>query len=165
MTTYYDYLETPIGSLLLAGDGQALSLVGFPRGKERKRHAGDWVHDASKFGDARKQLQDYFAGRLTEFTLNLAPAGTAFQCKVWTALQGIPYGETVSYGEIARRIGHPAASRAVGAANGKNPIPIIIPCHRVVGSTGKLTGFGGGLPTKVKLLQLEQQRQQPGLGF
>ena len=165
MSTYYDYLETPIGTLLLAGNGEALTLVGFPRGKERKRHDKSWVRDGSRFSEAKRQLQDYFAGKLAEFDLPLQPQGTEFQRRVWRALQKIPYGETVSYGDIARRIGKPSASRAVGAANGKNPLPIIIPCHRVIGSTGKLTGFGGGLPTKVKLLTLEQQRQQPGLGF
>ncbi|MEX2130584.1 MAG: methylated-DNA--[protein]-cysteine S-methyltransferase [Pseudohongiellaceae bacterium] len=165
MTTFYDYLETPIGSLLLAGNEQALTLVGFPRGKERKRHETGWIKDATKFKEVKKQLQAYFAGELTEFDLNLAPVGTDFQRKVWKALQKIPYGETVSYGDIALRIGKPKASRAVGAANGKNPIPIIIPCHRVIGSTGKLTGFGGGLPTKEKLLNLEQQRANPGFRF
>lgn len=165
MTTYYDYLDTPIGTLLLAGDGKALTLVGFPRGKERKRHESGWVQDSAPFKDARKQLGEYFAGKRKEFDLPLQPAGTEFQRRVWKALQRIPYGETVSYGEIARRIGKPTASRAVGAANGKNPIPIIIPCHRVIGSTGKLTGFGGGLPTKTKLLDLERQHEQPGFNF
>ena len=163
MTTYYDYLDTPIGSLLLAGDGKALTLLGFPRGSQRKRHDSAWVQAPEKFTEAARQLQAYFAGELTDFDLPLAPAGTEFQCKVWRALRDIPYGETCSYGEIARRIGKPTASRAVGAANGQNPIPVIIPCHRVIGASGKLVGFGGGLPTKQKLLALEQDRRQPGL--
>jgi methylated-DNA-[protein]-cysteine S-methyltransferase len=103
-----------------------------------------------------RQLREYFSGRRTEFELPLAPQGTAFQRGVWRQLQEIPYGETISYGELAKRVGNPKASRAVGAANGQNPIPIVIPCHRVIGSNGKLTGFGGGLPTKEALLALER---------
>ncbi|MFM1896379.1 MAG: hypothetical protein RLZZ385_1453 [Pseudomonadota bacterium] len=163
MTTYYDYLDTPIGSLLLAGDGKALTLLGFPRGSQRKRHGQDWVRAPEKFTETARQLRAYFDGELTDFDLPLAPAGTEFQRKVWRALQDIPYGETRSYGEIARRIGKPTASRAVGAANGQNPIPVIIPCHRVIGASGKLVGFGGGLPTKQKLLALEQRQRRPEL--
>lgn len=105
-----------------------------------------------------RQLKAYFAGELEEFDLPLAPEGTAFQLKVWENLCDIPFGETISYGELARRIGNPNASRAVGLANGSNPIPIIIPCHRVIGSNGKLTGYGGGLPIKEKLLALERKQ-------
>jgi methylated-DNA-[protein]-cysteine S-methyltransferase len=105
-----------------------------------------------------RQLRAYFAGELETFELDLAPEGTPFQQKVWSELLNIPFGETISYGELARRIGNPNASRAVGLANGSNPIPIIIPCHRVIGSNGKLTGYGGGLPIKEKLLALEKRQ-------
>jgi methylated-DNA-[protein]-cysteine S-methyltransferase len=162
-TLYYDYLETPIGSLLLVGDGARLVELGFPSGKAARRHQPGWVHDPRQFTRIKAQLNDYFAGRLREFDIPLAPRGTDFQRQVWQALQTIPYGETVSYGELARWIGRPKASRAVGAANGQNPIPIIIPCHRVIGSSGKLVGFGGGLPTKQKLLALEREAVAPSL--
>ncbi len=105
-----------------------------------------------------RQLRAYFAGELTEFDVRLAPRGTEFQLNVWQHLCKIPYGETISYGELARRVGNPRASRAVGLANGSNPIPIIIPCHRVIGSKGNLTGYGGGLLIKEKLLALEQKQ-------
>lgn len=157
MSMYYSYLSSPIGDLLLAGNGDALHLVGFPTGKSRTRHRDEWYHDDSVFAEERRQLTAYFNGELTQFALRLAPQGTDFQKAVWDALLTIPYGQTCSYGHIAAQIGSPKASRAVGAANGQNPIPIIIPCHRVIGSTGKLTGFGGGLPTKEKLLELEQR--------
>ncbi len=107
-----------------------------------------------------RQLHSYFARELEEFDLPLAPEGTAFQLRVWKRLCDIPYGETISYGELARRLDNPNASRAVGLANGSNPIPIVIPCHRVIGSNGKLTGYGGGLPIKEKLLALERRQLQ-----
>ena len=152
---YYDYLETPIGSLLLAGDGENLVELGFPGGKEAKRHQPGWIQKSEPFAECKRQLQEYFAGTLREFDIPLAPRGTEFQLQVWNALRSIPYGETVSYGDLARQIGRPTASRAVGAANGKNPIPVIIPCHRVIGSNGTLTGFGGGLDSKRFPLDLE----------
>lgn len=155
MTTYYTYMDSPIGSLLLAGDGENLHTLGFPGGKMQRRHEPGWVEDAAPFALAIGQLRAYFTGELKHFDLPLAPAGTEFQRKVWSALQGIPYGETRSYGELAIEVGNGKASRAVGAANGKNPIPVIIPCHRVVGSDGGLTGFGGGIETKQRLLELE----------
>lgn len=155
MTTYYTYTDSPIGSLLLAGDGSNLKLLGFPGGKMQRRHQPDWVEDAGLFERVIEQLRAYFAGELKQFDLPLAPTGTEFQRKVWSALQGIPYGETRSYGELAREVGNGNASRAVGAANGQNPIPVIIPCHRVIGAGGSLTGFGGGLETKQHLLELE----------
>ena len=115
-----------------------------------------WVEsNEGALGEAARQLMEYFEGRRTEFDLRLDPSGTAFQHGVWARLREIPYGQTISYGELARRIGNPNASRAVGAANGANPIPIVVPCHRVIGSNGKLTGFGGGLPVKAFLLRLE----------
>lgn len=155
-TTYYTYMESPIGNLLLAGDGQALNVLGFPSGKAVRKHQPDWLRRNQMFDREKAQLNAYFAGELQEFDLPLAPEGTAFQQLVWRELLNIPYGETRSYGDIAKSIGQPKASRAVGAANGLNPIPIIIPCHRVIGSTGKLVGFGGGLATKERLLSLEQ---------
>ncbi len=155
MTTYYTYMDSPIGSLLLAGDGENLHTLGFPGGKMQRRHEPGWVEDAAPFAQVIEQLRAYFAGKLERFDLPLAPEGTEFQRKVWSALQHIPYGETRSYGELAHEIGNGSASRAVGAANGQNPIPVIIPCHRVVGGNGSLTGFGGGLETKQRLLELE----------
>ena len=165
MTTYYYYHKTPIGKLLLAGDGKALQLLGFPSGSMARRHEKDWVEDRKKFGKVIKQLDEYFAGKRQDFDLSLEPMGTDFQQQVWQALTEIPYGETCSYGELARHIGRPKASRAVGAANGINPIPVIVPCHRVIGSNGKLTGFGGGIKTKSFLLDLEAESRSPGLDF
>ena len=157
---YYRYLKTPIGDLLLAGDDEGLSLVSFPEGSMRRDPDPDWIYSEKPFEEASRQLEDYFAGRLKEFDLPLKPTGTEFQLAVLDELQKIPYGTTTSYGDIANRIGRPKAVRAVGAANGRNPLPIIIPCHRVVGSSGDLTGFGGGLPTKKALLRLEMENSQ-----
>ena len=165
MTIYYCYHQTPIGQLLLAGDGDNLSLLGFPNGKMQRRHEATWVKDAGPFKEVSLQLDGYFAGDRQQFDLALAPEGTEFQRRVWDALTEIAYGETWSYGELARHIGKPKASRAVGAANGQNPIPVIIPCHRVIGSSGKLTGFGGGLQTKEYLLGLEAEARTPSLNF
>lgn len=162
--TRYHYHETPIGSLLLAGDDE-LALLGFPGGSMARRHESDWQEDAAPFREVIRQLDAYFAGELTQFDLPLAPEGTEFQRQVWSALLEIPFGETWSYGQLAERVGRPKAARAVGAANGVNPIPVIIPCHRVVGANGKLTGFGGGLPTKQYLLSLESGQRAPELGF
>lgn len=153
--TRYNYLQTAIGELLLAGDGEALCLLGFPAGKMQRRHEEGWVRDDSCFVQARQQLLEYFAGERQQFTLMLNPRGTEFRRAVWQALTEIPFGETWTYGQLADYIGRPKASRAVGAANGANPIPVIIPCHRVIGAGGKLTGFGGGLATKRQLLELE----------
>ncbi|GJM12583.1 MAG: methylated-DNA--protein-cysteine methyltransferase [Pseudohongiella sp.] len=165
MTMYYHYHNTAIGDLLLAGDGEALSLLGFPSGKMQRRHESDWSKDASPFRTACSQLDAYFSGELREFDLPLKPQGTDFQESVWHALTRIPYGDTWSYGQLAEHIGKPKASRAVGSANGVNPIPIIIPCHRVIGSSGKLTGFGGGVETKQFLLDLESGQTAPQLNF
>lgn len=157
MSRLYTYCPSVLGDLLLAGDGESLQLIGFPEGKARTRHGVDWVRTDSPFAEVIRQLDAYFAGELQDFDVALAPQGTAFQQSVWKALTAIPYGSTCSYGAIAHAVGRPKASRAVGAANGQNPIPIIIPCHRVIGSTGKLTGFGGGLAAKETLLALEQR--------
>ncbi len=159
----YSYLESPIGTLLLAGDGDAISLLGFATGKMRRRHESGWHRDDVCYAAAQQQLNAYFAGELEEFTVKLAPEGSQFQREVWQALQEIPYGETWSYGQLAAHIGNAKAARAVGAANGCNPIPILIPCHRVIGASGKLTGFGGGLETKRHLLDLEANTRAPGL--
>lgn len=154
---YYRYLNTPIGDLLLAGDDDGLSQIGFPKGKMRRDPEPDWIFNEKPFVEACRQLEEYFAGSRKEFDLPLHLSGTDFQVLVLKELQQIPYGETTSYGDIAKRIGRPKAMRAVGAANGRNPIPIIIPCHRVIGSSGDLTGFGGGLDTKEALLRLEAE--------
>jgi len=154
---YYCYMDTPIGALLLAGDDDGLGLVGFPKGKMRHDPEPDWIFNAKPFAAARQQLEEYFAGERKEFDLPLHLSGTDFQVQVLQELRRIPYGETTSYGDIAKRIGRPKAMRAVGAANGRNPIPIIVPCHRVIGSSGDLTGFGGGLDTKKALLRLEAE--------
>jgi methylated-DNA-[protein]-cysteine S-methyltransferase len=165
MNKFYTYHETAIGSVLLAGTDAGLSLLGFPQGKMRRRHEPSWLEDGSHFNAVKNQLDLYFAGELDEFSVSLCLEGTSFQLEVWQALQQIPYGETWSYGQLANHINRPKASRAVGAANGVNPIPIIIPCHRVIGSSGKLTGFGGGLETKEFLLQLEAKRAAPVFDF
>jgi methylated-DNA-[protein]-cysteine S-methyltransferase len=154
---YYCYFDTPIGELLLAGDAGALSMIGFPKGAMRRDPETDWIYNEEPFADARTQLAEYFSGERKDFDLPLSLAGTEFQVSVLKALQEIPYGETTSYGAIAKKIGRPKAMRAVGAANGRNPIPIIVPCHRVIGSSGDLTGFGGGLDTKEALLRLEAE--------
>lgn len=156
---HYTYYDSPVGKLLLAGDDAGLRILSFPEGHKKRVHSDDWAESTAPFTAAIEQLRAYFDGELTVFSLDLAPVGTPFQCAVWQALQTIPYGETRSYGEIARQIDKPKAVRAVGAANGSNPLPIIVPCHRVIGHNGRLTGFGGGLPTKHFLLNLEGARQ------
>jgi methylated-DNA-[protein]-cysteine S-methyltransferase len=146
----YEVIDSPLGPLLLTGDGRALTGVrmeGAPQPGWRRRHAA--------FADAAQQLHAYFAGELRRFDLPLAPHGTPFQRGVWSALIRIPYAETATYGEIAAEVGRPDAPRAVGAANGQNPIAVIIPCHRVIGAGGTLTGYGGGLERKRMLLELE----------
>ncbi len=157
---YYCYLSTTIGELLLAGDENALCFIGFAEGSMRLEPESDWIFSEKPFAAAQDQLTSYFAGERKTFDLPLKPNGTEFQLQVLAELQKIPYGTTASYGDIAKRIGRPKAVRAVGAANGRNPLPIIIPCHRVIGSSGKLTGFGGGLPTKEALLRLELEHSQ-----
>jgi methylated-DNA-[protein]-cysteine S-methyltransferase len=152
---YWHEIDSPIGRLLLAGDGASLIQVGFQSGPRPLQPSDDWIADSAPFRLAIEQLGEYFAGERRRFDLTLAPQGTEFQRRVWRALIEIPYGKTVSYGELARCIGKPSAPRAVGLANGANPLPIIVPCHRVIGADGSLTGFGGGLPIKRKLLALE----------
>ena len=157
MMIYYTSLESPVGPLLLTSDGTALTGLSMAEQRHGPQIGADWVahEDAFPFGEARQQLAAYFGGSLQEFDLPLAPQGTEFQRRVWEALRAIPYGHTISYGELARRIGNTRASRAVGLANGRNPISIILPCHRVVGGDGRLIGYGGGLSRKETLLSLE----------
>ena len=154
---YYCYFDTPIGELLLAGEADSLSMIGFPKGAMRRDPEADWIYNEEPFDKACSQLAEYFSGERKTFDLPLLLSGTEFQVSVLEALQEIPYGETATYGDVAKRIGRPKAVRAVGAANGRNPIPIIVPCHRVIGSSGDLTGFGGGLDTKAALLRLEAE--------
>jgi methylated-DNA-[protein]-cysteine S-methyltransferase len=151
----YTHFHSPVGPLLIAGDGERLHLISFPEGSRAQRPQSGWRRDDGAFASAVDQLHAYFAGALTRFDLPLRLAGTPFQNAVWSALREIPYGETVSYQTIATHIGRPTACRAVGAANGANPLPIVVPCHRVIGADGSLTGFGGGIGTKRALLELE----------
>src|SRR5437899_10094938 len=150
--------ESAVGTLLLAGDANALRLVSFESSKHAAPPQADWTQDRAPFTEVIRQLQAYFRGELKEFDLPLALEGTEFQLRVWNTLRTIPYGETISYAQLAERLGNPKAVRAVGLANGSNPIPIVIPCHRVIGSDGSLTGFGGGLSTKKMLLELESKQ-------
>lgn len=156
----YSVYESPVGRLLLAGEGESLCRIAFPSEKWPDDLETGWNRRDPTFREVIEQLGAYFAGRLTRFDLPLRPAGTAFQQQVYTALQEIPYGETTTYGAIAKSIGRPKAVRAVGAANGSNPIPVVIPCHRVIGADGSLTGFGGGLEIKRYLLDLEGGQRQ-----
>ena len=159
-TTYYTYFDSPIQPLLLTSDGTALTGLYLVEHKHGPEIGADWTQnaDAAPFPEVRRQLTEYFAGERCEFNLPLAPQGTEFQKRVWAELQAIPYGKTLSYGELARRIGNPGAARAVGLANGRNPISILVPCHRVIGANGKLTGYGGGTPRKAALLELESEK-------
>lgn len=151
----FTMLDTPIGPLLLAGRNGALQRIGLPSGKGSVAPRAEWGRDDGAFAAARAQLEVYFAGGLKRFDLALEPLGTPFQLSVWQALRTIPFGETLSYGALAARIGRPGSSRAVGAANGANPLPIVVPCHRVIGADGSLTGFGGGIEAKRWLLAHE----------
>jgi methylated-DNA-[protein]-cysteine S-methyltransferase len=148
-------VQSPIGELLLIGDGEALRGLYMQEGKRPMRVQDFWRSAEEPFAEARTQLGQYFAGERTEFDLALDPVGSPFQRRVWRGLEAIPYGETLSYGELARRIDAPGEARAVGAANGRNPISVVIPCHRVIGADGSLTGYGGGLERKRFLLELE----------
>jgi len=161
-TMRFRIIDSPIGPLTLAGRDTTLAhlrMAGQPHEPDRS----GWTEDEDAFPEAVAQLDAYFAGELTDFGVTLGLSGTEFQQRVWAALQTIPYGETRSYGEIAAQIGAPGGSRAVGLANGRNPIGIIVPCHRVIGASGSLTGYGGGLDRKRLLLQLEKSRKRAGL--
>ncbi|MDQ3627337.1 MAG: methylated-DNA--[protein]-cysteine S-methyltransferase [Actinomycetota bacterium] len=160
--TTWSELESPVGPLRIFSDGQAVTALGFA--PFRSPLAGAREGDDAVLVRARIQLQEYFAGERRDFDLALAPAGTAFRRRVWAALRGIPYGQTASYGQIAARLGMASgASRAVGGANGANPIAIVVPCHRVIGADGTLTGFAGGLERKRALLDLEGVATAPAL--
>ena len=153
----YGFLETPVGRLLVARDTAGVRLIHFVGPAEAGPYVeSDWQQRDDAFDDVATQLAEYFDGGRRVFELPLAPEGTPFQLRVWNALVEIPYGETISYGQLASRIGQRSASRAVGLANGSNPLPIVIPCHRVIGADGKLTGYGGGLAIKRQLLALER---------
>jgi methylated-DNA-[protein]-cysteine S-methyltransferase len=158
----YDLIDTPLGKLLVAGDREGIRRINFQEGRQPFPVGTDWQRDSRFMQDAVIQLKAYFSGSLKSFDLPLAPEGTDFQQRVWRALQGIPYGVLMSYQDIANKIGNPKACRAVGAANGKNPIPIVIPCHRVIGSNGHLTGFAGGLHIKEYLIGLESATYAAG---
>jgi methylated-DNA-[protein]-cysteine S-methyltransferase len=160
--TFYRTIDSPIGLLTLAGHDEALTNLRMVDQTYEPSRAG-WRKVPTAFGDAVDQLNAYFAGELTDFKLELDLQGSAFQRRVWQALLTIPFGETRSYGEIAEQIGAPGAARAVGLANGHNPIAIIVPCHRVIGASGSLTGYGGGLDRKRSLLALETRRASPTL--
>ena len=153
--THYTFMPSPVGELLLAGNDDQLEVIGFSSGSKARGADPEWERWDYPFRFVRKQLLEYFAGERKVFELPLSPQATPFQARVLDELLKIPYGETCTYLDIAKTLGNPKASRAVGMANGNNPIPIIIPCHRVVGSNGSLTGFGGGLPSKRFLLDLE----------
>ena len=152
---FYTYFDSPVGRLLLAGDQTSLHFLSFPGGHKAFGPQSAWLQSDIHFNATKDQLFSYFSGSLKVFDIPLTLHGTDFQKRVWGLLREIPYGATRTYGGLAKELEMPKASRAVGAANGSNPIPIIIPCHRVIGSTGKLTGFGGGIDTKRFLLDLE----------
>ncbi|OBA78678.1 cysteine methyltransferase [Mycobacterium sp. 1164966.3] len=154
---HYRTIESPIGPLTLAGRGSVLTNLRMVDQTYEPNRAG-WTEDHTAFTDTVEQLEAYFAGELTDFDVELDMHGTGFQRRVWQALLTIPYGQTRSYGEIAAQVGAPGAARAVGLANGHNPIAIIVPCHRVIGASGSLTGYGGGLDRKKTLLDLEKSR-------
>jgi methylated-DNA-[protein]-cysteine S-methyltransferase len=155
--TFYDIVEAPIGPLLVAVEDEKLAYLLLPRDGKVAAIAPGWQRAPSRVAGVRAQLDEYFAGTRIDFELPLGARGTAFQRDVWNALTTIAYGETVSYATLAGRIGRPSAMRAVGAANGANPISIVVPCHRVIGADGTLTGYGGGLPTKQWLLAHERK--------
>jgi methylated-DNA-[protein]-cysteine S-methyltransferase len=152
---YYSYVGSALGDLLVVCDDAGLTGLYLPTGRHVTARRPAWVRDDAVFTDVRRQLGEYFAGVRTQFELPLHAAGTGFQQRVWAALLQIPYGETASYGKIAAALGVAAGARAVGLANGQNPISIIVPCHRVIGADGSLTGYGGGLPAKRWLLSHE----------
>ena len=155
MQIYYNEVVSPIGRLLLVGHSKVLKRIEFEAGKHVEGPQPGWRKSKRELAEAEVQLSEYFAGERQRFTLNLDPEGTEFQRQTWDLLRRIPYGKTVSYSDIARLMGRPKAVRAVGAANGRNPIPIVVPCHRVIGRDGSLTGFAAGTDVKKKLLELE----------
>lgn len=165
----YQDMDSPVGRLRLIACGDELVGIWFENGRDAQRHADNVDPPDLQPGNSpvlertRQQLEEYFRGERRKFDLPLAPEGTEFQRSVWQRLLGIGYGTTTTYGALAHSLGNPNASRAVGLANGSNPIPIVIPCHRVIGANGALTGFGGGLPVKSALLELERGAKQQAL--
>jgi methylated-DNA-[protein]-cysteine S-methyltransferase len=162
-TLLYTTKDSPIGELLLLGDGHALHGLYMQAGRKPIGIAPGWRRVPAAFAAIGEQLEEYFLAQRTSFDVALAMHGTPFQRRVWEALREIGYGETISYGELARRIGQPSAARAVGLANGCNPIGVIVPCHRVIGANGTLTGYGGGIERKRLLLDLEARATAPQL--
>ena len=162
---FYDIIDSQVGDILVAKDEKGVRHISFQQGIDPLVIVPAWMRDANKLKPVTDQLKAYFAGELTIFEVDLAPMGTPFQQKVWAALCQIPYGKKASYLDIARAIGSEKACRAVGGANGKNPIPIIIPCHRVIGKSGKLTGFSSGLEIKARLLKLESSTVEASMQF
>ncbi|MGE8233114.1 MAG: methylated-DNA--[protein]-cysteine S-methyltransferase [Stenotrophomonas sp.] len=154
-TLYYDRFDSPIGALTVAVDQVGVRHILFAENRHDAKGREHWQRDPDAVAEPRRQLLEYLRGERQHFALPLAPVGTAFQLQVWHTLAQIPFGATWSYRQLAECIGRPTATRAVGAANGRNPLPIVLPCHRVIGNNGALTGFGGGLPTKAALLKLE----------
>ncbi len=157
-STCFTVVASPLGPLTLTGTGTAVTGIRFAGPDGTSGPTGDLRHDDGPFRDAVAQLREYFAGKRRDFDLPLAPAGTAFQQRVWAALRTVPYGETRSYGWLASEIGAPGSARAVGLANGRNPIAVVVPCHRVIGANGTLTGYAGGMERKRLLLDLESGR-------
>ncbi len=152
---WFDEIDSPVGRLVIAADDAGVRHIRFERERHAIRVEGEWQRDAARLAFVRVQLEEYFAGARRTFDLPLAPVGSPFQLRVWEALREIPYGRTVSYSDVARKIADLESVRAVGAANGRNPLPIVVPCHRVIGADGSLVGFGGGLPRKRWLLAHE----------
>ncbi len=153
---YYDICKSPVGDIIAVKEKKGLCRLGFQHGNNPVQIPAHWKRDKKELKEIFNQINAYFSGELFVFDIRIAPLGTRFQMSVWSALMKIPYGQTASYGEIAAAIGNPKACRAVGTANGKNPIPIIIPCHRVIGANGRLAGFSSGIKIKKKLLEMEQ---------
>lgn len=160
MTVRFDTLESPLGQLLMTAGDRGVTGVYLEGGRHAPVPRPDWSREPGSFTELAGQLTEYFRGSRTEFTLPLDPSGTPFQLRVWEALRTIPYGTTASYRELASRIGQPAATRAVGLANGRNPLSIVVPCHRVIGADGSLTGYAGGLERKRTLLDLERTHRR-----
>jgi methylated-DNA-[protein]-cysteine S-methyltransferase len=160
--TWYGHAETPVGPVLLVAREGGLAGIYLEGQRHGPVPAGEWVNDERRFDSARRQLQEYFSGDRTAFDLPLAPRGSPFQLEVWAALARIPYGKTASYGEIARRVGRSGSARAVGSANARNPLAIVVPCHRVIGADGRLTGYAGGLDIKAWLLEHERRVRLAG---
>jgi methylated-DNA-[protein]-cysteine S-methyltransferase len=160
--TYYSFIDSPLGELLVSSDGKFLTGLSMPNQKRVSHPNSSWKESDAPFAAVRRQLDEYFAGDRRQFDVPMKLNGTPFQQHVWEELVRIPYGTTITYGQLALRVGNPAASRAVGAANGRNPVAIIVPCHRVIGINGKLTGYASGIDNKEWLLGLERDARVNG---